>query len=47
MHEQAVAVMCWCVRARLNVHKEVEHLTATLKYQIFQAAGQNLVDWQC
>ena len=20
--------------------------TATLKYQIFQAAGQNLVDWQ-
>ena len=28
MHEQAVAVMCWCVRARPNVHKEVEHLSS-------------------
>ena len=24
----------------------LETLRATLKYQIFQAAGQNLVDWQ-
>ena len=28
MHEQAVAVICWCVRARLNVHKEVQHLSS-------------------
>ena len=28
-----------------NFHRRRQH-TATLKYQIFQAAGQNLVDWQ-